>query len=225
MNDHHGFDVPGYVPYHGSPGPSNGERTDAFSRVYEDLQQRMREPKDKKRRHDRFLTDDDIDTVYADRDRIRALIKTTSRNVDLEKVRIEMRRVITVLILIGARDCFTDFERRLYRQMTPDITDKDLPITRTSDLHFLPTDQRDRFMHEQYAVLAVKIKEDYEPRTLRFGPKERLPFERIEERIGVGGYGKVDKVWIPRGYLEDRNRHLVCAKVSVEDIANYRSTP
>lgn len=222
--DEYPFALPGAVPWFppnngNEPHRINGvnfvhelpgnERADIIATTYQELLRAMKVPNDKKRLHERFIIQEDLDIIYADPARIPALISPDSSNVDMNVVRRDMRKIITVLVLIDARQCLGMFKNSLYRRHTPDLVDGDLPITQRSDLWFLPPQLQDRFIYEQYAVRPMKIREDLSAITLQFERHDRLPFQYIEEKIEVGGYGRIDRMTIPRGYLEDRSGRYV----------------
>lgn len=82
------------------------------------------------------------------------------------------------------------------------LTDDEIPINK-EQLIFLPDDAKDAFHKDQYIFKPLVVQLSNFQHTQTVSGNWRLPFENTEKNVGSGGYGVVDKVVIPPGYIQN----------------------
>lgn len=171
---------------------------DSISTLYNELVHVMKDPKNKHCQP--FIIESDLKRIWNDMRKITAILGDQWSKPELEIIHGCMQKTLSLLVYIGARDCLSNF-RCLFTRDGPLFLDADLPLKDKALLAFMPIEMQDKFIEQQFLFIPYIIYEMEGPKTQYVDSRLRLPFEKITKNIGVGGYGKVDQVKIPQGYL------------------------
>ncbi|KAF2097251.1 kinase-like protein [Rhizodiscina lignyota] len=216
------------VTTHDSPTPpysqSNQQRGDGIELIYKQLLDAKKDPNNKYCKP--FIVQDDLNRIWGDPRNVARVIGSGWADQEVDVIRSFMKKILSILVVVDARDCLRDFHRNMYPSNSsgPVLTDADLPIEEHDRLDFLTPQKRDQFIEQQYMFIPYVIEEYATPETHKVDSRRRLPFESIKKNIGVGGYGKVDEVRIPRGYLKSKRigfsegpNLVACKRIKIKD--------
>jgi len=152
-----------------------------------------------------FICHYDLKKIWANIERIRKILYLSNpTDKILLVIQERMYMVLSILVAISAEKCLEEFTTRFFDKDTgePRITDESLPLG-YDEIDFLKDDEphrwqfcREQHMFKPYVIKLrkfqdiIKIDEDY-----------RLPFQKLEEKIGSGSSSTVDRAWISPEYL------------------------
>lgn len=185
------------------PNANIEREPDSVSSLYNEL---IRVKKDPKNKHCKpFIIQSDLRNIWRDARKITSIIGDEWTKPELEAIHACMYKILSILVYIGAKECLRDFRHLFPRDGDgPLFMDSDLPLKDKAPLAFMSVQLQDQFIEQQFMFIPFVIQEMEGSVTQSVAPQFRLPFEHITKNIGVGGYGKVDQVKIPRGYLRTR---------------------
>jgi hypothetical protein len=169
--------------------------------IFEALKERM---KWKEKSSKAFICIEDIKSVWSDEPRILAALPSISPGL-CQDIRAYFIRILSILIWIGADNGLDNFyEEFINVSNDRRLTDSHLPLEE-GGLAFLSRDRAHRFYGEQFRFIPVIIEDNPNQKTQIVHERYRLPFEWVQKDVGVGGYGKVDRVGISPGYLKQQS--------------------
>jgi hypothetical protein len=173
----------------------------ARSVIFEELKERM---KWKEKGSKAFISIEDIKSVWSDESRIIAVLPSTSPQV-CRFIRECLIKILSILIWIGAHDDLDNFyEKFINVPVDQRRTDINLPLEE-GELKFLSPDRAHQFYAIQFGFIPEVIEDNPNQKTQIVHESHRLPFESVQKDVGVGGYGKVDRVGISPGYLKQQS--------------------
>jgi hypothetical protein len=153
--------------------------------------------------------------------RIRHLINPENlTDARISMIKEKMMVIVSILILIGADQCLSEFGSRFFVDgaTEPKLIDDHLPLD-SDRIDFFPgePERMEQFWEKQYKFVPQVIKVFTEvQKTQEIDHRLRLPFENIISKYGQGAFSQVDLVTVSRGYLEfiEQDRKLVNTQVS-----------
>lgn len=178
-------------------------RADAIDIVYRDIASRLKLPEKPSKS---FIVVDDIKDIWKDAARIIAVLwPYVPDEGKLRYIQEHMILLLSCLIYIGSTDWLPNFRTQLWdadraRWM---INDDDLPVSEDKLLFLDNSAARGLFHKQQYIFkpLVIKLFRKQQPQIVL--KEHRLPFEERRKDVGSGGFGTIDKVIIPPGYLKN----------------------
>jgi len=187
------------TPHEGLPQHDGREAaSQAIRKAYSKLDQAMKRPAN---RDNAYICSRDVESCWSTA-RIRiALLPEPWTDTEIITIKQRFIRVLSILVYTGAHDYLQSFRSQFF---DANRDDDQLPFEQ-QHLSFLGYLYKQKFYEEQYRFIPVTIVDKSDPHSQHIEESRRLPFEVVEENIGLGGYGRVDRVRISPGYLQLKN--------------------
>jgi hypothetical protein len=157
-----------------------------------------------------FICFEDLKRIWSDKSRISSLLQPEriSQN-QIHFIQENMIMVLSTLISIGADECITNFHARLFDQNSGRafLTDDGIPYEKSQLVCLNSEPALPQLFHEhqyQFKPEVIRLESGQRIQVIK-DHKRRLPFERIQKDVGVGGYGKVDCVGISPRYIKEES--------------------
>ncbi|TLD24525.1 kinase-like protein [Venturia nashicola] len=173
-----------------------------------------------KKDHKCFIIYNDIKAIWTIQRISTVLWPDTPDLATVQYVQNNMIMMLSCLIWIRSTSWLHELLGRLWDEAKKQylLVDDKIPVDKEK-LLFLPDDAKDAFYKDQYIFKPLVIQLSSLQRTQSVSAEWRLPFESTEKNVGSGGYGVVDKVVIPPGYIKneegngyDRPYVIACKK-------------
>lgn len=153
-----------------------------------------------------FIVIDDVKEIWKDASRVSAVLWPWFPDEDkLKFIQEHMILLLSCLIYIGSTDWLPNFRLRFWDTDKARwlINDDDLPVSEEKLLFLDNSADRARFFKHQYIFkpLIIELFRKQKPQVVL--KEQRLPFEERKKDVGSGGFGTIDKVVIPPGYLKN----------------------
>ena len=153
-----------------------------------------------------FICYQDLKGIW-NTDRIKTLLSDSHLPPDVLAIIYEqMLIILSVLVHIGARRCLDNFRHRLFYPDTaqPAFTDAKIPLPRNEIKRFLGEEFLcDQFYQHQWKFKPYRLEINEGDSVKVIEEYWRLPFEEVEENIGSGTAGRVDRALISPKYLKN----------------------
>jgi hypothetical protein len=125
----------------------------------------------------------------------------------LEVIQKRMFVILSILVAIGATECLAQFRSRLFPSNShdPRMTDNDIPIMEKDKIDFLRSNPalQEQFFTVQHKFKPVVISLSDLREFKEIDSEWRLPFECIEDELGSGISGNVERVAISARYFKE----------------------
>jgi hypothetical protein len=178
-------------------------RRDEINRVFDHINSLMRLP-DKKSKC--FIVYSDVQEVWKDSRRIlKVLWPYNPDEASLRFIQQHMILILSCLIYVGSTDWLSNFRIKLWDQHRQQwsLTDASIPIPEDK-LGFLDDNAAREAFHKGQHIFRPLVIQLYESQyTQKISKDYRLPFEQRQKNVGSGGFGVVDRVVIPPGYIQN----------------------
>ena len=153
-----------------------------------------------------FICYSDVERIWADESKIETLLHPDELSQDvLAFIQQKMILILSILVMSGANLFFTQFRARLFDRGSGNAfwTDDGVPFEE-DQLGFLVHDLGllRRFYLYQFRFKPEVIEITRHQRKQTVDPRVPLPFVHTITNVGVGGYGKVDRVGIAPAYIK-----------------------
>jgi hypothetical protein len=153
-----------------------------------------------------FICQQDLKEIWTI-NRIKSILSPNiPDDLTLDLIHRDMVIILSILVTISApKDCLALFREQLFDPQTdsPRVTDTDIPLKEGSQhkIAFLSDAHQRMFMQEQHKFKPYIIRLRKFKYITEVDENERLPFEDVQNNIGRGTSGQVDRVRISPRYL------------------------
>ena len=153
-----------------------------------------------------FICDKDIESAWSDESIATVLHLEQYSSARFQAIRADFIKILSILVYTGAHSGLLDFHSFFnYNTPIPTLRDSDLPF-HEHQLDFLEeAASRHSFYKEQFRFIPEVIRVSSTHETLVLDERRPLPFETVEKKVCIGGYGTVTRVSISAGYLKQED--------------------